>query len=53
MIESQLFEGEQCPRCGAEIEVHEGDKWEKVMTCSECERWGRMSGYKRTPVLKR
>jgi hypothetical protein len=53
MTQSQLFEGEHCPRCGAEIKVRETDNWERVMTCSECERWGRMSGYKGTAVLKR
>jgi hypothetical protein len=52
MTQSQLFKGEHCPLCGAEIEFNEGEKWEKMIMCSECERWGRMSGYKRTPVLE-
>jgi predicted RNA-binding Zn-ribbon protein involved in translation (DUF1610 family) len=53
MTESQLFDGEHCPRCGAEIEIGENENYAPVMTCPDCGQWGRMADYKGTPVLER
>jgi hypothetical protein len=53
MADSQLFDGEHCPMCGAEIKIGENGKWTTVMTCPEWGQWGRMSDYKGMPVLER
>jgi hypothetical protein len=53
MADSQLFDGEHCPECGAEIEIGETENWATVLTYLECGKWGRQADYKGTPVLKR